>query len=135
MQIQKFTIIALLLWGFLFNHCYTRIGDFTVISTRNSNIKNWKRGNERVEGYSCSWWLFFIPLKKWNVKDAVEDAVDTYNKNSQSKGFMAESLLDMKFSLGLFYFIIVNRECIYAEGVPADSWYSTQEREDQIKKN
>lgn len=112
------------------------MGDFTVISTRNANIKNWKRAPLRVEGYSCSWWLLVFPIKSWDIKDSIEDAVDKYNNNKKykSKGLQAESLLDVKLSTGWFTLFIITRSCLYAEGTPSDSWYHTEEREDQIKK-
>lgn len=114
-------------------HCSSRIGDFTVISTRNSNVKNWKRSPERVEGYSCSWWLLIFPVKKWDLKDSIEDAVDKSNALTRSKGMQAESLLDVKLTTSWFTTLLVTRSCLYAEGTPSDSWYKTEEREDQIK--
>ena len=128
------TLLILLLVNLLLIDCSSRVGDFTAISTRNSNVKNWKRTADRVEGYSCSWWFFFIPIKSWDMKDAIEDAVDISNKSTKSKGLQAEALLDVKLSSSWFTSIIVTRTCLYAEGVPADSWYKTEEREDQIKK-
>ncbi len=125
-------IILLILVLFL-ESCSTRIGDFTVISTRNSNIKNWKRAPDRVEGSSCSYWLLFFKLKGWDLKDAIEDAVDTYNKQRKTNANY-ESLIDPKLSSSWFTILLFTRSCIYAEGTPSDSWYETTEREDQIKK-
>jgi hypothetical protein len=114
--------------------CSSRFGDFTVISTRNSNIKNWKRFSERVEGSSCRWYVFLIRVKDWDLKDAIEDAIDTSNKKVAGTGIQSEALLDVKLSFGWFTTILFTRSCIYAEGTPADSWYKTQEREEQLGK-
>ncbi|HMV79721.1 MAG TPA: hypothetical protein PL048_09395 [Leptospiraceae bacterium] len=122
---------AVIIIMFLILGCTSRMGDFTVVSTRNSNIKNWKRHSERVEGSSCKWYLFFIKVKDWDLKDAIEDAVDKTNRSSSSKN---ESLLDVKLSTNWFHLILFGRSCIVAEGTPADSWYVTEEREEQIKK-
>ncbi len=119
-------IMILLILG-----CTSRMGDFTVVSTRNSNIKNWKRHSQRVEGSSCKWYLFFFMVKDWDLKDAIEDAVDTANRGSKTKN---ESLLDVKLNNTWFTFILFSRSCIVAEGTPSDSWYQTEEREEQIKK-
>lgn len=134
MKIKKNAIATLLIVNFFLIECSSRVGDFTVISTRNSNVKNWKRAPERVEGSSCSWWLLFIPIKKWDMKDAIEDAVDTSNNTTKPKGIQSESLLDVKLTTSWFTILLVTRSCLYAEGTPSDSWYKTEEREDQIKK-
>lgn len=114
-------------------NCSSRFGDFTVVSTRNSNVKNWQRYPSRVEGYSCRWWILFIPVKDWDLKDAIEDAVDKSNKNTSKTNIQSESLLDVKFSIVWFTTILFTRSCIYANGTPADSWYKVKERIDQIK--
>jgi hypothetical protein len=134
MKIKQITVVMLLIVNLFLIECSTRVGDFTVISTRNSNVKNWKRAPERVEGYSCSWWLLFFPLKKWDMKDAIEDAIDTSNNATKAKGIQSESLLDVKLTTSWFSILFVTRSCLYAEGTPSDSWYKTEEREDQIKK-
>jgi hypothetical protein len=126
---NKILLIVLILMGLL--SCSSRFGDFTVISTRNSNIKNWKRYPNRVEGVSCRWYFLFIPVKDWDLKDAIEDAID---KNVSKTGIQSEALLDVKLSFGWFTALIFTRSCIYAEGTPADSWYKTEEREKQVEK-
>jgi hypothetical protein len=98
--------------------CSSRFGEFTVISTRNSNIKNWKRFPERVEGSSCRWYGFSIRAKDWDLKDAIEDAIDTSNKKVAETGIQSEALLDVKLSFGWFTTILFTRSCIYAEGTP-----------------
>jgi hypothetical protein len=130
-----FSYLFVILSTFLLSSCTSRIGDFTVISTRNSNIKNWKRSPNRIEGSSCKFWLLFIPLKwEFNIKDAVEDAIDKSNKENASSGLKSESLLDAKISIGTYTILLATWSCLYAEGMPADSWYKTEEREEQIKK-
>lgn len=114
--------------------CSSRFGDFTVISTRNSNIKNWKRFPERVEGSSCRWYLIFIPIKDWDLKDAIEDAIDKSISKTSKTVIQSEALIDVKLSFGWFTTILFTRSCIYAEGTPADSWYKTLEREEQLGK-
>ena len=126
-------IVFLIVLLQLFISCSNRIGDFTVISTRNSNIKNWKRAPERVEGSSCSYWILFFKVKSWDIKDAIEDAVDSYNKQKKTNANY-ESLLDPKLTASWFTILLLTRSCILAEGTPSDSWYETIEREDQIKK-
>jgi len=68
------------------------------------------------------------------LKDAIEDAIDTSNKNVSKTGIQSESLLDVKLSFGWFTALIFTRYCIYAEGTPANSWYKTEEREKQVEK-
>ena len=93
-----------------------------------------KRFPERVEGASCRWYVLFIPVKDWDLKDAIEDAIDTSNKKVAKTGIQSEALIDVKLSFGWFTTILFTRSCIFAEGTPADSWFKTQEREDQIGK-
>jgi hypothetical protein len=137
--------------------CSSRIGDFTALSTRNANIKNWKRSSERVEGKSCEFWVLIFPIGDRNIKDAVEDGIDKYNnkingretsisnfftslfskkedKVANPNEYVFESFLDVKFSHYWWTILLLSRTCLLAEGTPADSWYSTIEREDQIKK-
>jgi hypothetical protein len=148
--VQLFVIFCLM--SFL-GDCSSRVGDFTAISTRNSNIKNWKRANERVEGKSCTNWVLIFPFGGWDMKDTIEDAIDAYNDKINgrtrtffssksedtnraklaSNEFNAESILDAKFTRSWWTLLLISRSCLSVEGNPSDSWYNTQERTDQIK--
>lgn len=149
-----FKIISVFLL-FICISCTSRIGDFTALSTRNSNIKNWKRATERTEGKSCVFWVLIIPIGDRDIKDSVENAIDSHNDkiNGRDKSFFSifsekkssedsskkadivyESLLDVKFSIHWWTVLLFSRSCLIAEGTPSDSWYQTIEREEQIKK-
>ncbi|MCX7999781.1 MAG: hypothetical protein N3A69_12665 [Leptospiraceae bacterium] len=105
--------------NFSFQNCYGKIGDFTVVSTRNSNITMWERYPERVEGKSCTNLFLFIPFSFRDMKDAIEDAIDKANKRTKKRN---EALLDANIYSSWWTIFIFTRMCYEAIGIPANSW-------------
>jgi hypothetical protein len=74
---NKFLILSVFL--VLLSSCSVRLTDFTVISTKNTNVKTEKKGN-RVEGKDCSNLAFgIIPVTGTyipNLKEAIDDAIE-----------------------------------------------------------
>ena len=71
--------ILLLSACLLLNSCSSRITDFTIISSKNINIKNiakLKRGGSRVSGQDLKHIIIFIPLGVPNVKQAIDNAIE-----------------------------------------------------------
>lgn len=105
--------------SFFFINCYSKIGDFSVVSTRNSNITKWEKFPQRVIGRSCTNILLFIPISVRNLKDAIDDSIDKSNKESRVSN---ESLLDVKIYRYWWSLILYTRSCYEVEGIPANSW-------------
>lgn len=59
--------------------------------------------------------VIVLPNKKWDMKDAIEDAIDTSNNATKAKGIQSESLLDVKLTTSWFSILFVTRSCLYAE--------------------
>ena len=66
--------------SFLGSGCVTRIGDFTVASTKNMDIKkSLHRVDETIRnrGVDKAHIIFFIPTKTWvNMKEAMDNAIE-----------------------------------------------------------
>lgn len=114
---KKILIILLLI--LILQNCYSRIGEFNVVSTRNSNINNWEKFPERISGKSCTNILLFIPVSFKDIKDAIEDAIDKSNKESKKSN---EALIDVKIYSFWWSVILYTRSCYEVEGKPANSW-------------
>jgi len=72
-------ILALaLVFGFSATGCGTRLGAFTVISTKNidwSRASQFTRSHQRVEGKDTYHIIIFIPTKSIKIEDAVDNAL------------------------------------------------------------
>ena len=72
-----FALLAII----MLSGCVTRLGDFTVISTKNidwSKASNFKRHTAEVEGQDIAHIIVFIPTKfAINIEEAVDEAIET----------------------------------------------------------
>lgn len=89
--------------------CTTRLGDFTVLSTKNVDVSGLKPG-DRYSGEDCVNLLFapFIPLGTVNWKNAMDQALE------RGKG---DVMVDIVFTLKEWFIpYIFGQRCIVIEG-------------------
>jgi hypothetical protein len=88
--------------------CTTRLGDFTVLSTRNVDVAGLKPG-DRFSGEDCVNFLFgMIPLGQLNLKNAMDQALE------KGKGdIMVDIVLT---SSGWAFPLIFGQQCVVVEG-------------------
>jgi hypothetical protein len=87
--------------------CTQRIGDFTVMSSKNVSITG-NRG-DRVKGLSCIPIIFFVPIGKPDLKSAVDRAIE-----SAGPGF--DALEDVVLSNRGWWFLLAGESCYVVEG-------------------
>lgn len=88
--------------------CTTRLGDFTVLSTKNVDVSGLKPG-DRMEGEHCVNMLFgMIPLGQINWKEAMDDALE------KGKGDVMVDIVLTQKAWAIPY--IWGQECIIIEG-------------------
>ena len=102
-----------LAFGFSVTGCVTRLGSFTVISTKSidwSRASEFTRSNQRIEGEDMYHIIIFIPTK-FNI--SIEEAVD----KALQKVPGAIALIDAVLRYKSFYFpYIYGRFGYYIEG-------------------
>ncbi|MBW8051198.1 MAG: hypothetical protein FVQ77_12825 [Cytophagales bacterium] len=78
---KKITVLLFaLILPLLFSNCTTRMVDFTIISTKNIDLAKgatFVRGKNRVEGEDMIHWIIYIPIGKPNIKEAVDEAIES----------------------------------------------------------
>lgn len=77
---KYFLMVFVLVVGIVFSSCATRLGDFTMISTKNidwSRADEFTRYNQRVTGEDIYHTIIFIPTKyNVTIEEAVDKAID-----------------------------------------------------------
>jgi hypothetical protein len=97
--------------------CATRVGDFTIVSTKNVEISrvDLKKVDftRNVEGQDTRWWVLFIPFgPPPNLKEAVDRCLE------QGRGdFMTSAVIYSH----AWHAIVVGREAIQVKGDVGDS--------------
>jgi hypothetical protein len=96
--------------------CSQRLGDFTVLTTKNINLSNFSTkdnlsaGTERVSGSDVSHMICVFPTKVPNFKDAIDDAIEQGNCD-----LLSEAVIRYEF----FYIpLIYGQEKFVVEGCP-----------------
>ena len=79
---KKITLLFLsMLLVVIFSGCTTRLGDFTVISTKSidwGNVDKFKRGTDQVTGEDKLHIIIFVPTKfAINMEEAVDNAIES----------------------------------------------------------
>jgi len=80
---EKYAMFIILLC-YWFSGCTMRVGDFTLVSTKNIDLSNASldiREGKRTKGEDCAFIFLFIPLGLPSVKQAVDDALTNGNGN------------------------------------------------------
>jgi hypothetical protein len=100
-------------FGLLVTGCATRLGAFTVISTKNidwSRAAEYTRNNQRIEGEDKYHVIVFIPTK---FKITIEDAVDKALQNVPGAVALVDAVLRSK----IFWIpYIYGQRCYLIEG-------------------
>lgn len=93
--------------------CTTRLGDFTVLGTKNVDVGGLKPG-DRFSGEDCGNYLFmFIPITRENWKNAMDQALE------RGKG---DVLLDIVLTrTGWVIPYLWSQECVVMEGTVSQS--------------
>lgn len=105
--------LALGLGLLVLDGCATRLGDFTVLSSKNVDVSGLRMG-DRVSGEHCINKVFgMIPLGQVNWKEAMDDALE------KAKGdVMVDIVLTMKtWAIPLIW----GQDCIETEGTVAQT--------------
>jgi hypothetical protein len=112
MKTRRKLLSVLLVVFFIFTSCSTRMIDFTVISSKNVNLKVKDTGKgERVVGTDYVWWFLSIPLGSPNLKEAVDRAIE-----SAGPGY--DALLDGVIYSKFYYFLLTAKSGYKVEGTP-----------------
>ena len=112
---MKLRILLCLVFSIIFiTGCSTRLGDFTVISSKNVDLSNFstqaESGSERVRGVDKGQIIILFPTKHPNIKDAIDIALEENN---------AYMLSDTVLKYEWFYIpYIYGEEKYIAEGHP-----------------
>ena len=86
--------------------CANRLGDFTVLSTRNVDVSGLKPG-DRQKGEDCINSILGIPLGEPNWKNAMDQALE------KGKG---DVLVDVVVSVNYWTAIVFGQQCVVIEG-------------------
>jgi len=77
---RKTGIVFVLLFVVILSGCVTRLGDFTLISTKNVDLSkgaSFQRGQSRVKGEDVATIIIFIPTGVPNMKTAIDKAIES----------------------------------------------------------
>lgn len=95
--------------------CTGRLGDFTLISTKNVDLSDASidvKAGRRVTGEDCRYIALFIPLGAPSIKEAVDDALENGNGNL---------LVDeVTFVRSWYLPLVVGENCYIAEGTAVE---------------
>ena len=112
-MVKRFMFFALIaLLSISATGCVTRLGDFTIISTKNIDLTrgaDFKRGQSRIQGEDSIFIIIFIPTGVPNMKTAIDKAIESVPG--------AVALLDAVLSAKVWWFI-VGQEGYLVEGTP-----------------
>ena len=86
--------------------CTTRLGDFTVLSTRNVDVSGLKPG-DRFSGEDCINYVLGIPLGSLNYKNAMDQALE------KGKG---DVMVDIVLTSNAWNMFIFGQACVTVEG-------------------
>lgn len=107
--------LSLLLVFLVFNGCTQRIIDFTIISSKQMNMKIDESGKgERVVGKDGVYWITFIPLGIPNLKEAVDRAIE-----SAGPGY--DALIDGVIYAENWWAVVTGYNGYKVEGTPVKS--------------
>lgn len=111
---RKMGIIFILLFVVILSGCVTRLGDFTLISTKNVDLSkgaSFQRAQSRAKGEDIVSIIIFIPTGTPNMKTAIDKAIESVPG--------AIGLLDAVLSQKIWYIpYIFGRSGYVVEGTP-----------------
>lgn len=93
--------------------CTTRVGDFTLASTKNVDLGNAQldvKKGKRVSGEDCKFMFLFIPIGIPSVREAVDDALTKGGGN-----VMVDQVTYMRG-----WWFIIGQNCFVVEGTVLD---------------
>ncbi len=112
-DLSKIVIVGVVVFSLA--GCSTRMGNFTVISTKNIDLgKKYVRAtatNKKAIGIDCKQIVVVIPMGQPNIQDAVDKALESYDANV---------LTDAVIYYDYFYIPYVYGEIKYR--VEGDAW-------------
>ena len=93
--------------------CTRRMIDFTVISSKNVDLGDNRAaiGQVRVEGTDACWFVLFIPMCQPNIKEAVDQAIE-----SAGPGY--DALIDGVLSQTTWHVLLTGKVAFIVEGTP-----------------
>ena len=107
------SIIVLSILAVTLSSCSYRMLDFTLVSTKNvdlSKASSFERGKQRVDGEDMIHYIFYIPLGRPNLKEAVDRAIET------TPGCIA--LVDGVVYAKFWWAILYGQQSFLVEGTP-----------------
>ena len=99
-KIQKSVVCSIFIVALVFSlmSCSYRLGDFTILSTKNYNVEAEYKKVGRFEGKDSVFVIFGIPFGQPNIENAVDEAIE------KGKGvYLTDAVLELKnglFSMG-----------------------------------
>ncbi len=97
----------------IFSSCSYRVFDFTIVSTKNIDLSKactFEKGKKRIEGDDLVYWIFYIPLGRPSIKEAIDKAIET------TPGSVA--IVDGVVTSKSMWFVFSGYSAIVVEGTP-----------------
>ncbi|MCP4569411.1 MAG: hypothetical protein GY841_17690 [FCB group bacterium] len=121
----KFGLLVILVCSISFTGCTQRVLDFTVVSSKNVDLRIGPEGKaDRVVGIDQVWWFITIPLGTPNLKEATDRAIE-------SAGPEYDALIDGVISFRQAWYILTGESTFIVEGTPINTkaLYAQMEKE------
>ena len=111
LELGKLILVLLMVFLTLVS-CSNRVLDFTVVSSKNVDMRVKDTGKgDRVVGTDYVWWVLSIPLGNPNLKEAVDRAIE-----SAGPGY--DALIDGVIYSQFYYFLLTAKSGYKVEGTP-----------------
>ena len=110
--VNRICVVILLCTSvFLLQGCVTRLGDFTVLSTKNVDVSKLKPG-DRFAGEDCVTSVLLFPLGSVDWKNAMDQALE------RGKG---DVMVDIVLTQTSWSILLVGQQCTVIEGTVSQS--------------
>lgn len=111
-NVLKLAMLGVLLFAICLSGCTRRVLDFTIVSSKNVDLRidEADRG-ERTRGIDRVWWFIWIPLGTPNLKEAVDDAIE-----NAGPGY--DALIDGVIYSKVMWYILTGESTFIVEGTP-----------------
>jgi hypothetical protein len=121
----KLALLVTLVLTVLLPGCTRRVLDFTVVSSKNVDLRlDDSAKGERTKGIDRVWWFITIPLGQPNLKEATDRAIE-----AAGPGY--DALIDGVISIKSGWYILTGETTYIVEGTPVKTTmlYGQMEKE------
>jgi len=109
-------VLVLVVMSFVLG-CTQRVTDFTVISTKNTNVVSYKEG-PRIQGKDCGYMILSIPVSSPDMKEAIDKAIE-----NAGPGY--DALIDGVVYYTQLWAVVFWEFCYVVEGTPISTRQSS----------